>query len=111
MVGGVQMADESKQREPFDVYADQFTVTLTPFGANLSFAVREPHPSGARAPQAEHLGTMRMSIEHLKTMVMIVRRQVLQVENETGVKAEVPRAILSQLNIPAEDWDSFWNLK
>lgn len=100
------MADENN--EVFDVYADQFTITITPFGANLSFAVHEPHPSPGRSPKSENLGTVRMSVEHLKTMVMIIRRQILMVERETGVKAEVPRAILNQLQISPDDWDTFW---
>ncbi len=102
------MADDAKQREAFDEYADAFTVSLTPFGANLSFAVREAHPSPGRAPQSQHLGTIRMSVEHLKTMVMIIRRQILSVEQETGIKAELPRDILRQLQIPIEDWEAFW---
>src|SRR5512139_545762 len=98
------MADEAKQKEPFDVYADQFTITITPFGANLSLAVREPHPSSAQVPKSQLLGTVRMSVEHLKMMVTIIRNQILQVERQYGVKAEVPRSILNQLQIPPEDW-------
>lgn len=94
--------------ELFDVYADQFTITITPFGANLSFGVREPHPSAGRQPQSRNLGTIRMSVEHLKTMVMIVRRQILLVEREAGVNAEVPRNILNQLGVAPDDWDTFW---
>jgi len=104
------MADDVGKREPFDEYADEFTITITPFGANLSFAVREPHPSAGRAPQSRHLGTIRQSVEHLKTMVMIIRRQILKVESETGVRAEVPRNLLNQLQIAPEDWDALWKL-
>ena len=92
----------------FDVYADQFTITITPFGANLSFGVREAHPSPSRTARTENLGTIRMSVEHLKTMVMIIRRQILIVERETGVKAEVAHNILNQLNISPDDWETFW---
>jgi hypothetical protein len=98
----------SEDTTKFDIYSDQFTITITPFGANLSFAVLEPHPSPGRTPQTEILGTVRMSVEHLKTMVVIVRRQILKVEEETGVKAEVPRNILNQLGISPGDWDTFW---
>ena len=100
------MADENA--EAFDVYTDQFTITITPFGANLSFSVAEPHPSPGRAPQTKNLGTVRMSVEHLKTMVMIIRRQIIMVENQTGVKAEVPRNMLNQFQISPDDWDTFW---
>lgn len=103
------MAEETRLRAPFDEYADQFTVTITPFGANLSFAVREAHPAGGvRVPQSIHLGTIRMSIEHLKTMVVIIRRQVMEVEAQTNVKADVPVQILNQLQIAPEDWQNFW---
>ena len=102
------MSDETRQRVPFDEFTDQFTITLTPFGANLSFGVREPHPSTGKVPQSVHLGTLRMSVEHLKTMVMIIRRQVMAVEAETGVKAEVAPQILAQLQVPPEDWNRFW---
>ncbi len=94
--------------EGFDVYADQFTVTITPFGSNLSFGVHEPHPSTGRQTQSTTLGTVRMSVEHLKTMVIILRRQIIRTESESGIKAEVPRAILNQLSIPPGDWDTFW---
>ena len=94
--------------EPFDVYADQFTITITPFGANLSFGIREAHPVQTRPPASEHLGTVRMSVEHLKTMIMMIRRQVRQVEEGSGVRVEVPREVLNQLQISPEDWDSFW---
>ncbi|MBI4285149.1 MAG: hypothetical protein HY670_04510 [Chloroflexi bacterium] len=104
------MTEDVRRRETFDEYADAFTVTITPFGANLSFSVREAHPSSNKPPQIQHLGTLRMSVEHLKTMVVILRRQILQVENDTGVKADVPLAILNQLQISAEDWGSFWKL-
>ena len=93
---------------PFDSYADAFTVTITPFGANLTFQVREAHPSAGKVPQIQELGTIRMSVEHLKTMVMILRTQVVQSEGRTGVKFELPRDALNQMNISPEDWDAFW---
>jgi hypothetical protein len=49
-----------------------------------------------------------MSVEHLKAMVTVIRRQVLLVESETGVKAELPNNVLNQLQISQEDWDAFW---
>jgi len=102
------MAANSNDDRQFDVFADQFTITITPFGANLSFQVREPHPPPGRAPRVQDLGTVRMSVEHLKTMVMIIRRQVLKVEEDSGVQAEVPISILNQLGIAPEDWNLFW---
>ena len=99
---------ENNEQQPFDAYSDAFTVTITPFGANLSFSVREAHPSPGRPPQAKHLGTLRMSIEHLKSVVWMTRQQIRNMEGQMGVKAEVPRTILNQLSIPPDDWDDFW---
>ena len=99
---------DDQEYQPFDVYADAFTITITPFGANLSFNVREAHPTASRPQQAKDLGTVRMSNEHLKTMVMIIRRQVIQVEEKTGVKAEVPTDVLNQMGISPDDWDLLW---
>ncbi len=101
------MAD-SDQQNSFDVYADAFTITVTPFGANLSFDVRDPHPSAGQAPKNRRLGTVRMSVEHLKTMIMIIRRQINNAESQNGVQAEVSRDILNQLGISPEDWTEFW---
>ena len=95
---------------PFDVYADAFTITITPFGSNLTFAIREAHPSASQVPKVENLGTIRMSTEHLKTMVMMIRNQILQIEDKAGIKAEVSMDILNQMHLAQEDWDSFWRM-
>jgi hypothetical protein len=99
---------ENIKEEPFDLYTDSFTVTITPFGANLTFSLREPHPSPNKPPQIKPLGTVRMSVEHLKTVVWMTRQQIRQVEGQLGVKAEVASPILNQLNIPPQDWEDFW---
>jgi len=94
--------------EPFDVYADAFLITLSPFGANVSFEVREAHPSPQRSQTTTRLGTVRMSLEHLKVMVVMMKKQVKTLEEQSGVTYGVPTNILSQLQIPPEDWDVFW---
>lgn len=101
------MPDNVKQ-ETFDLYTDAFTISITPFGANLSFAVREPHPSSSAPPQIRQLGTIRMSVEHLKTLLWICRKQVRQVEGQMGVSAQVPMPILNQLGVPPDEWNEFW---
>ena len=94
--------------DPFDLYADAFTVTVTPWGANLSFQLREAHPSPTSIQQPAHLGTIRMSNEHLKTMIFVLRRQVMLHQEGNGISHEVPTQVLSQLGIAREDWDAFW---
>jgi hypothetical protein len=94
--------------EPFDIFADAFIITLTPWGVNLSFQLGEAHPSPQAIRQPARLGTVRMSIEHLKAMVFMFKRQVQLHEKNYGVNVEVPTQVLSQLGIAREDWDAFW---
>ncbi len=94
--------------EPFDLYADAFTVTINPWGANVSYQLHEPHPTQQTISQPARLGTIRMSIEHLKAMTFMIRRQILQHEQGLGVKIQVPIQVLNQLGIAPEDWEAFW---
>ena len=74
----------------------------------MSFQLREAHPEATSIKQPERLGTVRMSNEHLKAMVFILRRQILQFEQSQGVQCDVPTQVLSQMQIAREDWDAFW---
>lgn len=96
--------------EPIDAYADQFMVTLGPYGASISFLASAPHPGPGAPPPPERVATMRMSLQHLKTMAIVINRQVKRMERESGVVYDVPNQVLGQLAIAREDWDSFWSL-
>lgn len=95
--------------EPFDEYADQFTVTIGGYGSSLTFmrTNRKPSAPGSN-PQSDDIGTIRMSVEHLKTMVFVIHRHVIQAENNMGVQVPVPAMILNTLQIAPEDWERFW---
>lgn len=95
--------------EPIDVYSDQFMLTTTSWGANLSFLVNTPHPEQAKPVPAERIATIRMSTEHLKVMAIIIARQVKKMESETGIKCEVDRRVLNSLGISPDDWTDFWS--
>ena len=94
--------------EPIDTYADQFLVTVTSWGANLSFLLNTPHPEPTKTVPAERVATIRMSNEHLKLMAMIIVRHVKRMEAEMGVKWEVDRRVLNNVGIAPEDWEQFW---
>ncbi|MCK4273449.1 MAG: hypothetical protein KAW90_01055 [Dehalococcoidales bacterium] len=94
--------------EPIDVYSDQFMVTTTAFGANLSFYVNTPHPEQTKPVAAEKLATIRMSIEHLKLMTMIIVKQVKKMESDTGIKIALDKRVLNSIGIPPDDWEEFW---
>ena len=94
--------------EPFDTYSDVFVVSVSAWGANLSFQLQQAHPNPTQVSQPAQLGTVRMSNEHLKTMAFVIMRQMMNHERDSGVRYDVPTAVLSQLGIAREDWDSFW---
>ena len=105
------MADEVKKREPFDEYADEFTIAFNSIGANLSFAVSGPHsPTTGQTTQPQHLGTIRMRVENLKIMVFLMWHQIVRSEQSTGV-VKVPSEVLDQFQISLDDWNALWRLK
>jgi hypothetical protein len=92
-----------------DVYADQFAVHIGPYGCVLNYSLSSavpPSPGGA--PQADRVATVRMSLEHLKVMAYILRRQLLDYERQAGVRVQVPGEVLNALRIGAEDWNTVW---
>jgi hypothetical protein len=49
-----------------------------------------------------------MSLEHLKLMVFLLRRQLLQYERASGIEVPLPGDVLNQLRIGREDWNECW---
>ena len=95
--------------DPFDEYADQFTVTIGGYGATLIFMKTDRKPSAPGSiPQSDDIGSIRMSVEHLKTMTFIIHRHIKQAEAGMGIQVQVSAAILNTLQIAPEDWESFW---
>jgi len=94
--------------DPIDVYSDQFMLTTTAFGANLSFYVNTPHPEQTKPIAPEKLATIRMSIEHLKVLTTIIVKQVKKMESDTGIKVAVDRRVINGLGISPDDWEDFW---
>lgn len=106
------MADEVNEYEPFDESADQFTITINSFGANLSFDVTNPNTATTdQRAEPQHIGTIRMSNEDLKIMAMMMWHQVSRFERNTKSTIKVPREVLDQYQITPDEWDTFWKPK
>ena len=92
-----------------DVYADQIGINLGPFGCALNFSASSPiPPAGGGMIPGHPVATVRMSLEHLKLMTFMLRRQLLEFERGTGVHIQVPQDVLNKLRIGREDWDRHW---
>jgi hypothetical protein len=97
--------------EPIDIYSDSFGLNTGPYGCTLNFMISpSTPPAPGKAPQHETLATIRMSLEHLKLMTFVLRRQIMLHEQQTGVNIQVPTQVLSSLSISPDDWDSLWKL-
>lgn len=94
---------------PDDVYSDQITINIGPFGCALNFLLSHSiPPAGGGVVPGQSVATVRMSLEHLKIMTFMLRRQLLQFEENNGVQVPVPQDILNQLRIGREDWEQQW---
>ncbi len=95
--------------DQFDEYIDSFLMSMGPFGAALSFR-RSPSVSGGpgSSVQPVDIGVIRTSLEHLKAMAFILKRQIIEHEQRNGVNIQVPITALNAMNIAPEDWDAFW---
>lgn len=97
--------------ESFDIYSDSFQINTGPYGCTLNFMLSpSTPPAPGKTPQHETLATIRMSLEHLKLMTFVLRRQIMLHEQQTGVNIQVPTQVLNSLSISPEDWDSLWKL-
>lgn len=96
------MQDAGQPQAP-DVYADQFIVSTSVWGASLSFLKMPPHPSPGQAPQPVPQAVVRMSLEHAKVMTMIMRKQLKAWERD-NVEVALPPDILNQMGLSLEDW-------
>lgn len=92
-----------------DVYSDSFLVSTGSYGAVLSFLRSSSEPSApGSAVKSDRVATVRMSIEHLKSMTFILHRQIGDMERGEGIIVPVSHNTLNQLKIAPEDWEKFW---
>ena len=97
--------------EPIDLYSDSFQLNTSPYGVTLNFMLSPSSPPApGKTPQPETLATIRVSLEHLKLMTFVLRRQIMHHEQQSGVNIQVPSQVLNSLSISPEDWDSLWKL-
>ena len=98
--------------ENVDVYSDGVSLNVGPFGCALNFAMSpSTAQGGAPAALAQPVATIRMSLEHLKVMAFLIRRQLRDYERQSGVEVSIPADVLNQLRIGREDWDECWGAR
>ena len=91
-----------------DVYADQMGLNIAPFGCAINFSVSAPIPQATGISAGQPVATIRMSLEHMKMMAFLLRRQLIEWERGSGTQIPIPQEVLNQLRIGREDWDECW---
>jgi Protein of unknown function (DUF3467) len=87
-----------------DVYSDQFRINTTPYGANLVFAKTQPDAPAGQSPRSKDQVIVRMSLEHLKVMVMVLKKNLKGYEQRTGIDIDLPFDMLNSMGLSKEDW-------
>jgi hypothetical protein len=94
-----------------DIYTDGVSLNIGPFGCILNFGLSPAVAPAAAGTMAQPVGTVRMSLEHLKIMAFLLRRQLRDYERQSGVEVPIPIDVLNQLRIGREDWDECWGAR
>ena len=95
--------------EPIDTYSDEIGVNIGPFGAVLNFSASSQHAArpGEVLP-GSRVASIRMSLEHLKVMAYVLRKQIRDYEQHAAIQIPIPQTVLNGLRIGREDWDECW---
>jgi len=95
----------SNDGDMLDVYADDFSLTLSPYGATLLLGQTQLGVGANRQVPPRRLVVVRMSLEHAKVMVMLVRRSLKAYETDAiGSKIALPAKVLEGLGVSEKDW-------
>ena len=95
--------------EPFDEYVDQFIMGASPYGVIMNFRKTSSTPaSPGTTPPVKEVGSLRMSMEHFKVMAFLMRRQIMEMEQNLGIEISIPVQLMNALHIAPEDWQKLW---
>jgi hypothetical protein len=86
-----------------EFYVDQFRMNLNPYGAAITFGLASPNPTTGQA-QVNDTFLVRMSLEHMKVMAMILKKNLKAYEEQLQAPINLPRQILNQMGLSNEDW-------
>lgn len=95
---------ESSESVP-DVYVDQLAMAQSAWGITLILSKSRSDPSPTRAVPGDPQVVVRMSLEHAKAMIMVMRRTLKQYELESlGDPIRIPKAQLAGMGLSEDDW-------
>ncbi len=95
----------NEEREtPASTYVDAIRMTVTPYGANLTFGLMPAHPpeDEEAVVVAEPQTLLRMSLEHAKVLAMMLRKNLLAYEKNAGIEIGLPADLYEHLGLTEE---------
>lgn len=87
-----------------EFYVDQFLISSNQYGATITFGLSPAHPSPGKADKPKDLVRLRMSLEHAKVMVMLVKQHLKRYEANAEVQIQVPYEVVKGLGLADEQW-------
>ena len=87
-----------------EFYIDQIRLTVAPFGAAMTFGLSDPHPSPGQIQPPQDTVRIRMSLEHMKVMAMMMKRQIKAFEEQAASPINIPRQVYNNMGLSQEDW-------
>jgi len=86
-----------------EFYVDQFRMNLTPYDVAITLGLASPNPTTGQA-QVQDTVLIRMSLEHLKVMAIMLKRNLKVYEDQMQAPINIPRVVMNQLGLSQEDW-------
>ena len=98
--------------EPFDIYSDYTTFWMNHWGMAVSFFLQpgvRSTPTEDAAQIGKLLGTVRLSNEHMKSVLFSMARTIVSEEDRTGANYDLTDELCRQMGVSTDQWTSFWN--
>jgi len=86
-----------------EFYVDQFRMNVHAYGAAITFGLATPHPTTGQA-QVHDSVVLRMSLEHMKIMAIILKKNLKAYEEQMQAPINIPRVVYNGLGLSQEDW-------
>lgn len=107
------ISEQDAKKDIPDHFADQFSVTIHPYGATFSWMKTRVVPMGTVVPEGQSIppevvSITRMAPAHVKMMIFTLFRLIREQEEQQKCSVPIPQSTLDDMKITAEQWAAFW---
>ena len=87
-----------------EIYTDSTRLAVTPYGVALAFAVLDPFFGSEGIIQPREQAIVRMSLEHAKALVMMLRQHLLAYEDANAIEIPLPAELVASFGGDVKEW-------